>query len=663
VALDGDDIYWLEGRPAEGGRNVLVRRTPDGAIADVTPPPFNVRTRVHEYGGGAYLVDRGVVWFSNFADQRVYRLDSGTTAPQALTREGAWFYADFSFDRARQRLIAVREDHTSAFAKASAGQVEGKEAVTALVAIAADGGTRVLAQGRDFYSTPRISPDGSALAWICWDHPHMPWDGTELWVARFDDAGDLTAPMRLAGGPKESIYQPGWSPDGAIVFASDRTGWWRFYRADTPQAAIRPLLADAPTDSEFGRPQWTFGTATWAFAGESRAVVSFTRRGVWHLAVVDARTGAHRILDVGLDPQEWMAATVSHAFVIAASPQRTAALVRVGLDDGVVDVIKESSETQFDEAVLSVAEAIEFPTTGGRTAHAFYYAPRNAAVDAGPRRGLSAVALAEVEGQSGTGGIPTTGGLKASGYRSYQSAPPLIAIGHGGPTASASRALDPRIQFWTSRGFAVVDVNYGGSAGYGREYRERLRGEWGHVDVDDMVHAAQHLAATGRADSERLVIRGGSAGGYTTLAALTFRPGVFKGGASYYGVSDLEALARDTHKFEARYLDSLVGPYPAAADEYRRRSPIHATDRLACALIFFQGLEDRVVPPNQSEMMADAVRRKGLPVAYVAFAGEQHGFRKAETIVRSLEAELYFYAAIFGFTPAGSIAPVAIDNL
>jgi dipeptidyl aminopeptidase/acylaminoacyl peptidase len=432
-----------------------------------------------------------------------------------------------------------------------------------------------------------------------------------------------------------------------LIFASDRSGWWQLYRADAPQSMgaataqsaglvppgpappawpMRSLLAAAPAESEFGRPQWTFGTSTWASAGNARMVVSFTRRGVWQFAVVDVTTGAHRLLDAGLDPQEWLVATPEHALLIAASPARAAALVRIGIDDGSVEVIKESSAATFDPGVLSVAEAIEFPTAGGRTAHAFYYAPRNQ----------------EIQGEG---------------------APPLIAFSHGGPTAAAGRALDPKIQFWTSRGFAVVDVNYGGSSGYGRAYRERLRGEWGHVDVDDMVHAVQHLAATGRADAERLVIRGGSAGGYTTLAALTFRPGVFKGGASYYGVSDLEALARDTHKFEARYLDSLVGPYPAAADEYRRRSPVHATDQLSCALIFFQGLEDRVVPPNQSEMMADAVRRKGLPVAYVAFAGEQHGFRKAESIIRSLEAELYFYAAIFGITPAGEIAPVTIDNL
>jgi dipeptidyl aminopeptidase/acylaminoacyl peptidase len=643
-ALDGDDPYWLEGRPAEGGRSVLVRRTPDGDTRDVTPPPFNVRTRVHEYGGGAYLVDRGAVWFVNFADQRIYRLDSSTGVPKALTPEGACFYADFCYDRARQRLIAVREDHTLASSAGPSGPASHVDPVTTLVAIAADGQATILVQGRDFYSTPRVSPDGSMLAWICWDHPQMPWDGTELWVARFDEDGALTSPMRVAGGPAESIYQPGWSPDGALVFASDRTGWWQLYQLSFPctaggtagadgqhalQEAIRPLLAAPPPESEFGRPQWIFGTSTWAYAGQSQVVVSFTRRGVWHIAIADSRTGAHRVLDIGLDPQDWLAATSQHVYLVAASPSKPAALVRVVLDSGTVEVIKASSEATFDAGVISLPQAIEFPTTGGRTAHAFYYAPRNQAV--------------EGEAQEGR--------------------PPLIAISHGGPTAAASRAFDLKIQFWTSRGFAVVDVNYGGSTGYGREYRERLRGAWGEVDVDDMVHAVRYLADTGRADAARLLIRGGSAGGYTTLAAMTFRPGVFRGGASYYGVSDLEALARDTHKFEARYLDSLVGPYPAAADEYRRRSPIHATDRLSCALIFFQGLEDRVVPPNQSEMMADAVRRKGLPVAYVAFAGEQHGFRKADSIVRSLEAELYFYAAIFGLAPAGVAGPVTIDNL
>ena len=643
MTLDGDDVYWLEGRPSEGGRNVLVRRRADGVIEDVTPMPFNVRTRVHEYGGGAYLVDCGTVWVSNFAVQRVYQVDatpgsglravstvSGPEGPglRALTPAGEWFYADFCRDRTRARVIAVREDHT----------IPGREATTTLAAIDDEGDVHVIASGRDFYASPRLSPDGTQLAWICWDHPRMPWDGTELWVAAIAPDGTLTRPVRVAGGPEESIFQPGWLADGSLVFASDRTGWWQLYRVmpgpNSPGAQgprtygpPRALLAETLARSEFGRPLWIFGTNVWTEAAPGTLVVTWAVNGIWHIGVLDIAAGTLRPLAAELDPQDWLAASSSHAYLIAASSRRAPALVKVALRDGSVDVIRASAPATLDDADVSEAEAIEFPTAGGEVAHAFYYAPRNR----------------EFECRSGR--------------------PPLVAMSHGGPTAATTRTFDVRIQYWTSRGFAVVDVNYGGSTGYGRTYRERLRGQWGHVDVDDMIHAVRHLVDLGKADPERLVIRGGSAGGYTTLAALTFRPGVFKAGASYYGVSDLELLARDTHKFEARYLDSLVGPYPAMAEEYRNRSPIHFTDRLASALIFFQGLEDRVVPPNQSEAMADAVRRKHLPVAYIPFVGEQHGFRKAENIVRSLEAELYFYAAVFGFVPADNLTPVAIDNL
>jgi dipeptidyl aminopeptidase/acylaminoacyl peptidase len=651
VTLDGEDIYWLEGRPSEGGRSVLVRRRADGVIEDVTPPPFNVRTRVHEYGGGAYLVDRGTVWFSNFADQRVYTVGRGQKAPpqsgpkgpalQALTPEGAWFYADFCRDRVRQRVIAVREDHTDT----------SREAVTTLVAISDAGNVSVIASGRDFYASPRLSPDGTRLAWLCWDHPQMPWDGAELWVADVSADGTLSGASHVAGSAQESAFQPGWLADGSLIVASDRTGWWQLYRVMPGPTAValralartpdpwrrwkgpglhvgagfsrhvtpRPLLHQAPEGSEFGRPLWVFGMAVWAEAAPGTLVTAWAVKGVWHLGVVDVAAGTLRHLDSGLDPQDWLAASGSHAYVIAASPRRPPMLARISLRDGTVEAIKESSPASVDEGYISAAESIEFATKDADVAHAFYYAPRNR--DAECRSEL----------------------------------PPLVAISHGGPTAAAARTFDVRIQYWTSRGFAVVDVNYGGSTGYGRRYRERLRGQWGHVDVDDMIDAVIHLVDAGKADPNRLIIRGGSAGGYTTLAALTFHSGVFKAGASYYGVSDLELLARDTHKFEARYLDSLVGPYPAMADEYRRRSPIHSTDLLASALIFFQGLDDRVVPPNQSEGMADTVRRKGLPVAYVAFEGEQHGFRKAENIVRSLEMELHFYAAVFGFVPADGV--------
>lgn len=619
VAVDGDDIYWMEGRPHEGGRNVLVRRRPEGSTADVIPPEFNIRSRVHEYGGGAYVVSEGVVYFSNFIDQRVYKIAAGQQDAVPITPEGKWFYADYAIDPLRARLVGVREDHAR----------EG-EAVTTLVSIPLDGGRHsgeVIASGHDFYSTPRFSPDGAQISWLAWRHPNLPWDGTELWVADVTRTGAIAQAHIVAGGNEESIYQPGWAPDGSLYFASDRDGWWKIFRSQ-----YEPVLKDPPPEGEFGRPQWVFGTATWAFVGPSRMVAVYTQRGRWFLADVNTGTGEWHAIETEIEPHDWMAADASastpQVIVVAASATRADSVVRLDLASGRADVLRASSSLELNRADVSVPQSIQFPTADGDTAHAIYYAPTNAA-NSGPA----------------------------------DERPPLIAISHGGPTTATNATLDLRIQYWTSRGFAVVDVNYRGSSGFGRDYRNQLRGTWGVADVADMVHAARYLVESGRADESRLAIRGGSAGGYTTLAALMFHPGVFTAGASYYGISDIEVLAHDTHKFEARYLDRLIGPYPAARETYRARSPIHFVDRLACPLILFQGLEDRVVPPNQSEMMASAARAKGLPVAYLAFEGEQHGFRKAETIVRSLEAELYFYGAVFGFTPADALPPIQIDNL
>ena len=636
VALDGGDVYWLEGRPHEGGRNALVKRSADGTIADVTPRDHNVRTRVHEYGGGAFIVSNSVVYYSNFADQRIYRIAGSTqqdpvSSAVPLTPEGNCFYADATIDARRGRLICVREDHSEAT----------HEATTTIVSIPLEGppsAGEIIASGYDFYSTPRLSPDGSTLAWLSWRHPQMPWDGTELWVADITDAGMLERPVLVAGGAQESIYQPGWSADGTLYFASDRTGWWELYRianakfksrnSNKDAISIEAVLREPIPGAEFGRPQWLFGWATWACADARRIVVTYARRGRWTLATVDAETGALKNVATDLEPLEWLTATSTDAFSVAASPTSPAAVVRTDLSTGATTTLRSSSTLSLDPGYISIPEAIEFPTEGGLTAHAFYYPPRSKDFTALP-----------------------------------SDRPPLIVISHGGPTTQTKAMLDLQVQYWTSRGFAVADVNYGGSSGYGREYRERLNARWGIVDVDDNVNAARYLVEQGKADPARLIIRGGSAGGYTTLAALTFHPEVFKAGASYYGVSDVEALAIDTHKFESRYLDTLIGPYPAAKELYRARSPIHFTDRLSCALILFQGLEDKVVPPDQSETMANAVRAKGLPVAYLAFEGEQHGFRKAETIIRCLESELYFYGAVFGFTSAGSIEPVGIDNL
>jgi dipeptidyl aminopeptidase/acylaminoacyl peptidase len=455
----------------------------------------------------------------------------------------------------------------------------------------------------------------------------MPWDGTELWVAAIAGNGGLGVATRVAGGIDESIYQPGWLPDGSLVFASDRDGWWRLYRATAPFTTVAPVLKTPPPETEFGRPQWVLATATWGSAGSDQLVVSFTKAGRWQLGRVDLGAGTLVPIAPDLQPDEWLAASASEVALVAGQSRAADAVVLLSLDGLTVRTLKRASDAALDPSSVSEAEAIEFPTAGGQSAHAFYYPPR----------GVSDQAPAADR-------------------------PPLIVIGHGGPIAAADPTFDLKIQFWTTRGFAVVDVNYGGSTGFGRDYRRRLNGQWGIVDVADLINAARYLVATGRADGRRLAIRGGSAGGYTVLAALTQHPEVFTAGASYYGISDLEALISDSHKFEARCLDILVGPYPAMRDEYIRRSPIHAVDRLSCPLILLQGLEDKVVPPNQSEMMADALRAKGQAVAYLTFEGEQHGFRRADSIIRSLEAELSFYGAVFGFTPADRIAPLQIDN-
>lgn len=595
--IDGGAIYWLEGRPADGGRTVLVRRDADGLIEDATPREINVRTRVHEYGGGAYAVADGVAYVANFSDDHVYRVRRGEV-PEPVTAAGAYCYADLVIDRRRNQLIGVREDHRG----------DG-EPVNTLVRIplgGARGAGEVIAEGHDFYATPRLSPDGARLTWIAWRHPHMPWDGTELWVADVAADGTLTGARRLAGSDRESIYQPDWWPDGTLCFASDRDGWWKLYRL--AGEAVQPVVRNPPADAEFGRPQWMFGTSTWAAAGPDRIVAAYTRGGRWQVATVHVHTGLLSGVPLDVSPIDGLVADDRHAVFAAAADSRPDAIVRLSLGDGRVEVLRAASDVRLDAGYVSLAEALEFPTEGGLTAHGFYYPPRNK--DFVPLRGER---------------------------------PPLIVNCHGGPTTATRGTFDLQVQYWTSRGFAVADVNYGGSTGYGRAYRDRLKGNWGVVDVADSVNAARYLVTQGKADVRRLIVRGGSSGGYTALAAMTFFPGVFTAGASYYGISDLEGLASDTHKFEARYLDSLIGPYPAAKALYRARSPIHFVDRMSCALIVFQGLEDKVVPPSQSAAMVAAVRAKGLPVEYHAFPGEQHGFRRATTVERCLEAELAFY--------------------
>ena len=614
VALDGEDIYWVEMRPAEGGRMVVVKRTPDGEISDITPGPFSARTRVHEYGGGAYLVHEGTVYFSNYSDQRMYRQDSGE-APEPITPETDMRYADGCFDAARNRVICVREDHT-----------QDGEPINAIVAVDALGKAEqvVLSQGSDFCSTPRISPDGSTLAWLTWDHPNMPWDGTLLLVASINDQGLLGEPQVVVGGKTESIFQPEWSPDGAFHFVSDRSGWWNLWRWEDGQ--LRQLT---DRNAEFGKPQWVFGSDTYSFASAELIACSYVENGAWKIATLDIESGMLLAVETPFSEMGRgdLKAGGGKVVFIAGAPSLPMTLVLYDLAENKWRELRKSHDLEVEPGFISEPQPVEFPTEDGKTAHAFFYPPKNN----------------DFQGPAGE-------------------KPPLLVKSHGGPTGAASTALNLGIQFWTSRGIGVLDVDYGGSTGYGRAYRERLNGAWGIVDVDDCCNAALHLVSKGEADENRLAIDGGSAGGYTTLAALTFKD-VFKAGASHYGVSDLEARAKETHKFEARYLDGLVGPYPERRDLYRERSPINHTEGLSCPLILFQGLEDQIVPPKQAEMMFDAVRAKGLPTAYIPFEGEQHGFRRAENIKRALEAELYFYSKIFGFDLADPVEPVDIVNL
>jgi dipeptidyl aminopeptidase/acylaminoacyl peptidase len=621
IALDGNDVYWTEGRASEGGRYVIVKRTLDGRTVDVTPAGFNARSRVHEYGGAAMTVHRGDVYFSNFSDQRLYLQPKGG-APIPLTAEG-FFFADTRIDATRGRLVAVREDHRQGDAEPPAAivaiDVAGEDRVKSPGSESSAG--VVLVSGADFYSDPIVSPDGATLAWLQWNHPNMPWDGTELWTAPIKADGSLGEKTRVAGSVDESIFQPEWSPDGVLYFVSDRTGWWNLYRV--AEGGIQPLH---PMSAEFGKPQWTFSMVTYAFAGPRRIAATYVQEGRWKLAFIETDPVRWEPVQSSLDVMESLRADERALYFVGASPTTAPVVARMTLAAMEPEVLRASTSEPIDPAWISLPEPVTF-NASERQVHAFYYAPKNPAF------------------------IAPAG-----------SSPPLLVLTHGGPTAATEAVLDAEVQFWTSRGFAVLDVNYSGSTGYGRDYRDRLKGQWGIVDVEDTVAGATAMVQAGKADGNRLAVHGGSAGGYTTLAALTFHA-VFKAGASYYGISDIEVLARDTHKFESRYLDSLVGPYPAAKDRYIARSPIHFTDRLSSALILFQGLEDKVVPPNQSQMMADAVRKKGLPVAYITYEGEQHGFRKAENIVRSLEAELYFYGKVFGFAPADRIDPVAIDNL
>ena len=611
LTLDGETLYWVELLPAEGGRYALYRREKSGDIAEVVPKEFNVRTRVHEYGGGSYAAHGPTVYFSNFADQRVYRFMPGE-GPLPVTKVGLRF-ADFVADEKRHRMVGVCEDHTP----------KKQGPVNSIVAFSMDGSnSETLLSGNDFYSSPRIDPTGSRIAWITWNFPEMPWDGTELWTGDFSAEGAVVNRKLVAGGKEASVIMPEWSPGGVLYFVSDRSGFWNIYRLNG--AKVERVV---PLEADMGRPHWVFGLSTYAFESEGRIVCSFSREGKWHIGTLDTVRKKIKVVKTPYTEIGYVRAGKGHAYFLGGSATEPYSVVELSLATGEIDVLRRTEAFQVDEGYISRPSHIEFSTTGGKRAYGFLYKPANRDFRA-PR-----------------------------GER-----PPLVVVSHGGPTSQARTDLNFGIQFWTSRGFTVLDVNYGGSTGYGRSYRERLAGKWGIVDVDDCCNGALTMVRKRLVDGRRLIIRGGSAGGYTTLCSLAFRK-VFSAGASYFGVSDLEGLENETHKFESKYSDKLVAPYPEGRRVYRERSAIHHPDGITAPVIFFQGLEDVVVPPKQAETMVKSLRDRGVPVAYIAFEGEQHGFRKAETIKRASEAELYFYSKIFGFPLTERIKPIEIWNL
>ncbi|PIE80714.1 MAG: peptidase [Chloroflexi bacterium] len=615
IVLAGESVYWIEGRPEENGRSALVKWSADNGLEDVVPSGYNIRSQVHEYGGSAYNVYDDVVYFVNFVDQQIYRQLPGQ-APTALTAAPGMRYANLVLDKRRQRLLCVREDHTG----------EG-EAITTLVAVDLNGkpgaGT-ILLSGNDFYSSPQISPDGTQFAWLTWHHPNMPWDGTELWLGQFDDNGQIEQPQLIAGSANESVFQPEWSPNGVLYFISDRSGWWNLYRWQ--DGMVQALL---PMEAEFGIPQWRFGMSTYGFENANSIISSYTQDGTWYLTRINLENGECSPIPVPYSTiGGWGNVRVGagHVVFCGSAADKPTSNVRLNLATNELQILQKATHISLPADIVCTPEAITFPTENGRFAHAFYYPPHNDAFQA-----------------------------------PADEKPPVIVISHGGPTSATALKLSSRILYWTSRGIGVIDVNYGGSTGYGRSYRQRLNGQWGIVDVLDCINAAKYLVRQGRADGDRLAIMGGSAGGYTTLCALTFHD-VFAAGISLFGVSDVEVLTKETHKFESRYLDSMIGPYPEAQDIYVARSPIHYTEQLNCPLLLFQGLEDKVVLPNQAEMMFEALKAKGVPVAYVPFAGEGHGFRKAENIKCTLDGTLYFLSKIFKFDIAADIEPLTIYN-
>jgi len=610
IQIDDESVYWTEGRPAEKGRTALMVWS-GGDNREITSSQSDVRTRTHEYGGGAFLCNAGRCFYINNSDQQIYEVLEKDESKQ-VTNQPKYRFADMILDQNRGLLFAVGEDHSDPH------NIENY-----LVSISlATGAMEIVAGGHDFYSNPQLSPDGNQLLFLTWDHPNMPWDGTQLKLAKLKEDGSFNSIQDIAGGKHESIFQPLWDPDGSIYFVSDRNGWWNIYHYSEAQTTC--VLEK---EAEFGLPQWVFGMSKYTVLNSGDLVATYSDMTGSHLIRIDVDSGSSKEIRTIFSTIDQVRGSKNSIAFVGQTDSQPGEVVAMDLDSNTSQTIQRAAETDIDETYIASAQHISFKSAPDELTHAWYYPPKN------------------------PGYTAPAGNL-----------PPLIVLSHGGPTGNSSGAFSLAIQYWTTRGFAILDVNYSGSTGYGRKYRERLRGEWGIRDVQDCAAAANYLADEGLADRERLIIKGGSAGGYTTLAALTFLD-VFKAGASYYGVGDLTLLAQDTHKFESRYLDSMVGPYPKEKQLYFDRSPLNFADQLDCPVIFMQGLDDPVVPPNQAESMVAALKRNGIPVAYLPFEGESHGFRQSTTVIKAIESEYYFYSRIFGIEPEESAEAIEIFNL
>ncbi|MCH2408074.1 MAG: prolyl oligopeptidase family serine peptidase [Acidimicrobiales bacterium] len=609
IVTDGDDVWWAESRPDEGGRTVIVRNG-----KDQTDKKTNVRTLVHEYGGSAWSVRNGTLVYSQYLDQRLYRRDkSGDSIP--LTPESetqqSYRYADGRITNNEDWYVCVRETHTSS----------DEEPSNEIVAVPLDGSQqiRVLVSGPDFVSSPRVSKEGDQIAWVQWNHPNMPWDDTQLCIASLEEM--VLSNQKVTKSKAESFFQPEWDDQGNLHVVSDRNNWWNLFRVDQSTNEI-DLTSLTNIEAEIGLPQWVFGQSRYAFVGDEIWFV-YREAGIDKLATLSSNGQFEQIK---IDATEIESVTNYQDGIVATVSSWKAESSVMFINSEEVRPLSKTRDLDIGESWFPVPETFTYQTSDSEKAHALFYSPTNPEYE-----------IHENEN------------------------PPLIVLAHGGPTGSARRQLQLSIAYWTSRGFGVADVDYRGSTGYGRLYRNSLRNSWGLADVEDCVAVAKHLVAQKKVDKNRLAIKGGSAGGFTVLAALTFHD-TFTAGASRYGIADLAILAKDTHKFESRYLDRLVGKWPEDEEIYKQRSPIHHIEQLSTPMVILQGSEDPIVPPNQAHLMAKKLKENDIPHALIEFSDEGHGFRKAPNITKAIESELAFFAQIFNFEPFDDLPKICIES-